>query len=118
MRRLALAAMIAALLGSVPAGQVPPEADRIRLERLRPEAAAALRSPSGRTTLINFWATWCAPCREEFPQLVRLAERYRSRPFALVTVSINSVDEERSVRASSRRIASQAHGTTRSSAMA
>ena len=99
MRRLGLAAMIGAVLISAPAGQESRDANQIRLERLRPEEAAALRSPSGRTTLINFWATWCAPCRAEFPQLARLAERYRSRRFELVTVSINSVDEERSVRA-------------------
>lgn len=48
------------------------------------------RTPSftGRVTLLNFWGTWCPPCRRELPGLVRLADRLRSEPaFQLVAVS-------------------------------
>jgi thiol-disulfide isomerase/thioredoxin len=42
----------------------------------------------GRVTLLNFWGTWCPPCRRELPGLVRLADRLRSEPaFQLVAVS-------------------------------
>jgi cytochrome c biogenesis protein CcmG/thiol:disulfide interchange protein DsbE len=43
---------------------------------------------AGRVTLLNFWGTWCPPCRRELPGLVRLADRLRSDSgFQLVAVS-------------------------------
>lgn len=41
----------------------------------------------GDVILINFWATWCAPCLEELPALNRLQERYRDRGLTVLTVS-------------------------------
>ena len=35
-----------------------------------------LQDLDGKVALVNFWGTWCPPCVEEFPHLVRLAERY------------------------------------------
>jgi thiol-disulfide isomerase/thioredoxin len=40
----------------------------------RPISVAALR---GKVVLINFWATWCPPCREEIPDLIALQEKYK-----------------------------------------
>lgn len=48
----------------------------------------------GRVLLVNFWATWCEPCREEFPALVRLHNTYRERGLSLVAISM---DEPESV---------------------
>lgn len=45
----------------------------------------------GKVLLIDFWATWCAPCREEMPLLVALENKYRAKGLRLVTVS---ADEE------------------------
>jgi cytochrome c biogenesis protein CcmG/thiol:disulfide interchange protein DsbE len=43
---------------------------------------------AGRVTLLNFWGTWCPPCRRELPGLVRLADRLRSESgFQLVAIS-------------------------------
>ena len=39
--------------------------------------------PAGRVMLINYWAEWCAPCREEIPELNRFAEEARERVLVL-----------------------------------
>lgn len=47
-----------------------------------------------RPLLVNFWATWCDPCREEFPDLVKIDEDYRARKsLNFVTVSLDDVSE-------------------------
>jgi len=43
----------------------------------------------GRVLLVNFWATWCEPCRDEFPNLVRLHNTYRSHGLSLVAISMD-----------------------------
>jgi peroxiredoxin len=55
---------------------------------------ALRRNNSGRFVLLNFWATWCEPCVAEFPELQRMLQMYRKRPFDVVTVSINTPDEK------------------------
>ena len=47
----------------------------------------AIAKEKGRVVLVNFWATWCVPCREEFPDLVRLEKKYRERGLSIVGVS-------------------------------
>jgi thiol-disulfide isomerase/thioredoxin len=46
-----------------------------------------------RPLLINFWATWCGPCREEFPDLVRIGEDYKTRKLDFVIVSLDDPSE-------------------------
>jgi thiol-disulfide isomerase/thioredoxin len=41
----------------------------------------------GRVVLVNFWATWCEPCREEMPSIERLRAQLAGRPFAVLTVN-------------------------------
>lgn len=41
----------------------------------------------GRIVLMNFWATWCAPCVHEMPSLDRLAAHFKGRPLALVALN-------------------------------
>lgn len=53
----------------------------------------------GRPLLVNFWATWCEPCREEFPGIVRLYRRYHIRGLSVVAISM---DEPESVPAIER----------------
>jgi len=40
-------------------------------------------------TLLNLWATWCAPCRREFPEIEKLQRQYRARGLRVVAVSID-----------------------------
>lgn len=48
----------------------------------------------GKVLLLNFWATWCVPCRKEMPLLAKLAQKLNTRPFALVTVSCDEPDRK------------------------
>jgi thiol-disulfide isomerase/thioredoxin len=48
-----------------------------------------------RPLLVNFWATWCDPCREEFPDLVQINRDYKARGLEFVTVSLDDRSEIR-----------------------
>ena len=50
----------------------------------------------GQTVVLNFWATWCAPCRQEFPEFVDVYERNREKGLAIIGVNIK--ENVRSVR--------------------
>ena len=43
----------------------------------------------GKVVLLNFWATWCPPCREEIPSMMRLNLAMAGKPFQMLAVSIN-----------------------------
>ena len=48
-----------------------------------------LKEQRGRVVMVNFWATWCGPCRQEMPQLTRLYEKYKSSGFVLLGVNVD-----------------------------
>ena len=48
-----------------------------------------LSTLKGKVVLVNFWATWCPPCREEVPSLVRMNRAMQGKPFQLLAVSID-----------------------------
>jgi len=49
-----------------------------------------LKGQRGKPMLINFWATWCAPCRDEMPAMERLYLKHRERGFMLLAVSVDT----------------------------
>src|SRR5688572_5281244 len=51
-----------------------------------------LLKPNGKPRLINFWATWCGPCREEFPDLVKIGTDHKDK-IDLITVSMDELSE-------------------------
>jgi thiol-disulfide isomerase/thioredoxin len=58
----------------------------------RPQALVQWR---GKTLVVNYWATWCLPCREEMPMFSKLHERYASRGVQFVGIAADSADKVR-----------------------
>jgi|SRR5271167_186997 thiol-disulfide isomerase/thioredoxin len=48
----------------------------------------------GKVLLINFWATWCPPCRNEMPELIKLQEEFASQGFTIVAIAVDDQGEE------------------------
>lgn len=55
------------------------------------ENKAALANLKGKVVYINFWASWCPPCKEEFPELNKLAEKYKDSDFIILAVNVDKV---------------------------
>ena len=64
-----------------------------KVEKIDEKRFAELLKPNGKPLLINFWATWCEPCREEFPDLVKIDAEYKGK-IDFITISLDF--EERS----------------------
>jgi thiol-disulfide isomerase/thioredoxin len=71
------------------------EAKPVTLQPASHDDFQALRkNDSGKLRLVNFWATWCAPCVQEMPQVQTMLRMYGHRPFEVVTATINYPDEQ------------------------
>ena len=86
------AALVAALV-LPPHAAAAPEAPRLAGELDAKGYAAAVAKQKGQVVLVNFWATWCVPCREEYPDLTRLEKAYRGKGLAVVGVTIDSAKD-------------------------
>jgi len=90
---------LAVVTFAVVAGCGAPRTDRgpaatgiepVTIERLHGLVAAG----GDRLVLLNVWATWCAPCREEFPDLLRIRREYEGRGVRLLLVSADFPDQQ------------------------
>lgn len=55
---------------------------------------ADLTDFAGKVVLLNFWATWCLPCREEMPAMQQLWQQYREQGFVIVAIAVNKGERE------------------------
>lgn len=90
MRRLLIAALAASLAAGCAgtAARTQPSFEAATADQV----LEAVRAPGAKAVLVNVWAAWCAPCRQEFPDLVRLERELRGRGFRLVLVSADFDD--------------------------
>lgn len=85
------------LLVVLPCGCRPPPTD-IRVQVT--DAATLqqmLRKRAGRVILIDFWATWCGPCKQLFPHVVKLHRELANQGLAVISVSLDDPDQAREV---------------------
>ena len=67
-----------------------PNASKLAGELDAGSYSSAVAKQKGQVVLVNFWATWCVPCREEYPDLTRLEKAYRDKGLSVFGVSIDS----------------------------
>jgi DsbE subfamily thiol:disulfide oxidoreductase len=98
--RIFFALLLLASCGDAPGGgpvRVGGEAPAYAAETLDGERSA-LAQMRGKPVLLNVWATWCHPCREEVPALEQLHQAYGPRGLQVIGVSIDQVDQEQGIR--------------------
>lgn len=77
---LAVSSMVGASSALAPAFALPSRAgDIVSLDKLK-----------GKVVMLNFWASWCGPCRQEMPLLEQMHKRYSSLGFTMIGVNVES----------------------------
>lgn len=55
------------------------------------ELQSLLRRDGNRPLLVNYWATWCDPCRDEFPDLVKIDKEYRAKGLDFIAITLDDL---------------------------
>jgi peroxiredoxin len=71
------------------------DAEPVEIKPIDAATVAALaKNDSTKLRLVNVWATWCAPCVIELPELVTMNRMYRKRQFEMITISMDDLDKK------------------------
>jgi peroxiredoxin len=93
MSRLALRCAVLALAlaaSTVASGAIAPQSSAPDFTLRTMEGPnVRLKEQRGRVVMVNFWATWCGPCRQEMPHLERLHRKYKSTGLVLLGVNVD-----------------------------
>jgi thiol-disulfide isomerase/thioredoxin len=88
---LTLASILLLLLGNLAAGTrqgIPQKRTLIEVDANG--LMQAIARQKGKVVLVNMWATWCAPCVAEFPDVVKLYQKYRAKGLEVIAVSFDA----------------------------
>lgn len=87
------------------AGELSEVSDEFQPELILPDLSGQqrnLKEFAGKVVLVNFWASWCMPCIQEMPGILRLAKEMQDKPFAVIGVNVG--ESERRVQAAAKRL--------------
>src|SRR5579863_4006985 len=90
--RTALLVLLALAAGTLSRAAAPPALGQAAPELLVPQLDGRLfdlAAQRGQVVIVNFWATWCSPCRAEMPRLDAFYRRYHARGLQLLGVSVD-----------------------------
>lgn len=94
--------VVVGLLGLIVAIASFSQSPQLRPALLNPQTVEAISADEfrqllahqqGKVILVNFWATWCAPCVKEIPEIVKLQEKYKERGLRVIAVSLDEPED-------------------------
>jgi cytochrome c biogenesis protein CcmG/thiol:disulfide interchange protein DsbE len=102
---IGVAALLALLIWKVAFGRTTGAADELAegklvhapaftLDRLDREGRLGVADLRGKAVVVNFWASWCVPCRDEAPVLQKTYERYRDQGLVVLGVDVNDFRQD------------------------
>jgi len=102
---IGVAALLALLIWKVAFGRTTGAADELAegklvhapaftLDRLDRDGQLAVADLKGKAVVVNFWASWCIPCRDEAPVLQKTYERYRDQGLVVLGVDVNDFRQD------------------------
>ena len=90
--------VLGAVLAAGAALTLLPSRPALTAADVKPADGAALKkivaAQKGKVTIVNLWATWCGPCVEEFPDLVKLHNAYKAKGLSFISVTIDEPEDK------------------------
>jgi cytochrome c biogenesis protein CcmG/thiol:disulfide interchange protein DsbE len=78
--------VVVLMAGSVGAAKMMPEFSE---KNITADGLVESKDFAGKVLLVNFWATWCPPCRKEIPALIKIQDKYKDRGFSVIGISMD-----------------------------
>ncbi|MBW1708765.1 MAG: TlpA family protein disulfide reductase [Deltaproteobacteria bacterium] len=88
-----LVSLMIVLIGGANGGSQYPKAANFTLPNLE-NKMVSLSDYKGKVVMVNFWATWCTPCRQEIPDFIKLQKKFGPSGLEIIGISIDKADIE------------------------